>query len=434
MPQEGLQTQTGAPTASTPSNASQTPTVETTSQPAPAPADNDPWSEAEAAYNQQFGDMDGDDVTNPVLDLDKLEKEQGSAEGPDGEKEQPAKASDEDPEGSTKEDPEGALNSSDAENYWSTEGLDTPEKVAERLKKIQGMFTKKNQESKSQIEQVTQSNLLMAELIGKVAADPSPDTLKPILQQYGKQLEEAGYAVNWDKLNSLSGAAGKDSKEPEKKESPEDIQAKEQEFIKNASSYLLESKNDEDFASRVGTIVFHAYKQAQDQMKMMAENLVKYSQEQTQSAVKPLLEKDSKAQKTGMWSDAINQLSSDPAMEGFKDFADPKPGQESTPFQEFLQSADGKPYLSMVHAINKNPQAASKFGWTPETVLRMAYNQFYTPNRIKSEREKAQREVEEKFKSVREVPGSRTNITSAEGKDWDEIEQEDGDPFKYLYA
>lgn len=423
----GLQSGTGGqpvsatPPPSTPSTASSPPsTVQSIG------SNSDPWAEAEAAYNSA-GDGDAfGDLPNAVLE-DFEGQEQGQS-GPKGTTEQPA-AKTTNPEPKNGQDPtQGeAPTELDGENFWSTDGLDTPEKIASRLKKIQAFQTKKNQESKAESEKLKESNTAMAKLIAQVSMDP--ENLGPLLQQYGKDLEASGIPVNWKAINSIaSGNNPTDDKVTAVSETKEFIEQKSS-YIDGAAKHLLESKDDSDFGRRVGELVWHAHQQAMQEIQKTVQHLKEFTQQTAAEKVEPLIRKTQTEQKVNMWSSAISDLSSDKDLEGFANAV--KEGPDGlTEMDRFIQN---DPMLKLwAAAINRNPEAAAERGITPKSLLKRAFNEFSLPQRIRDAEERARKALQSKIEGAGEIPGSHTQTTRTGGMDWAEIEKEDGDPFRDL--
>lgn len=354
---------------------------------------SDPWSDASDAFDSaDVSDIKEGSWNNVV------------------EPEEPAPKTEEQPKEDKATTPEKV-------NFWSHEGLDTPELVEKRLKDIQAMFTKKNQDTSKNLEQLEYSNKELGSIIKEVLSNPTEAKLKEVISRYGKDLEASGLSVNWDAM-----------KPKEKEQNTEELD--QQKFLGSVEKYLSQSESDTDFAKRVGEVNLHMYNTVRTQLTKLSEWTKQYVEEATKKAVEPLAQRNTKSDRVNLWVSAADELSADKSMGEFSDFVKSTDG--TSKFKEFLGTEDGQPYNSMVYAINKNPEAAAKMGWTPGRVLRMAYAAYNFPNVIKSERLKAEEEFKKKIQGAPEVPGSHTPTTKQGGMGWDEIEKEMGDPFALL--
>lgn len=435
MTTAGLQASTGGqPVTATPQSSApaSTPSTAAVSAPAQAPAgsSSDPWADAEVTFNAEGGEGGDPFAELPNAVLEPAEGAEQGKTGPDGKAEQPAeKAADQE---SKAEGADGnAPPESDSENFWSTEGLDSPEKVASRLKKIQGFMTKKSQESKAETEKIKEANGVMAGLISQVANDPTK--LGPILQQHGKDLEAAGIPVNWDAINAaIDGAKAPKGGDADPTGKPsEELQVQKSAYLEGAAKHLLGSKDDADFGQRVGDLIWNAHQQAINEVRQAVDSMKTFVQQTAKSEVEPFVREKQVTEKINMWSSAITDLSADPAMDGFAQAT--KAGDNG--LSDLDRHIETDPMLKMwVVAINKNPGAAAKAGITPKLLLARAYNDLNTPNRIKAAEEKAKKALQNKIEQSGEIPGAHTQTVRTGGDDWDNIEKEVGDPFRELYA
>lgn len=429
MPEEnqgtGLPQTDGQPASSTPAPAGAQPGVE---MPKPVDQSMDPWADAESIYDMpddQFNPNDPFGLPNAVAQEDGEQAKVGP-EGNDAEQPAEKKASDE----SDQDESEGDLNLDDAstdtelnENIWSAEGLDSPEKVQERLKKAQGLFTKKSQESK----QYLNANIEMANMVAQVARDPS--SLVQILQQHGKDLEAQGVQVNWDALKSFGQPSNQNNNQEQPKDEPKAPSMEEQkaQFLQGYNEYLNDAKDEADYQKRIGDMLWHVHQQSENRLIETSNKLLERQKEMVDTSVNPFKQKQEQETRVNMWKSAIATVKTDDSLPGISGALDTEK-QGGGPLWEYIQN---EPLLETMRvAINKNPEAASKRGITPDKLLRTAYNMWSTPQRIKAAEDKVKKEFEERFKGAGEIPGSVTQTVKSGGQDWNEIQEEIGDPFE----
>lgn len=422
---EGLQPPTGQPAPSTPEPAGAAPGVE---MPTPSDTSQDPWAEAEQAYNLDYKNDDPFGLPNSVPQ--GQEQAKPAEPGNDGGQEQPDKKADGEPsdQGSEGDQPGNDAPSGETsnENLWSTDGLNIPDEykgvVQDHLRKAQGLFTKKSQESKQYVE----SNTAMAQMIATVAADPSK--LPAILQEYGKDLEANGLTVNWDALKSYGPAAPSNESDKPAQDEPKGptLEEAKANFKDGVNSYLGEAKDDEDFQSRIGDLLWQVYNQSTDQMKEFGNKILKNQEELVDTKLDPINKDRAQTHKVNLWKNAIATAKTDESMPGIASVLD-KDGGGGGELFDYIKS---EPILyTMLLGINRNSNEAAKRGITPDKLIKTAYNMWSTPQRIKDAEERVRKETEDKFKGASEIPGSITNPTTSEAQDWDEIEAEMGDPF-----
>ena len=378
--------------------------------PAPAPAKEDPWAEAEAAYN-----ADPTGLPDPFALPDAPPGTQPPGEQP-ATTDAPAAALPDAKPAEGDKDFKGV-------NLYSPEGLDTPEKVAERLKAIQGYETKKFQES----GKVAEAHQNLVSLVAQVAADPSK--LPMFLRTYGPELEKAGIPVNFEWLNG---------QKPPEGDAPKPATAAEARAarISQAVDSIKSATTDEELGQKIGELVW----QTEENALRTIHALLPVIDERINKAVGPVVQRDREVSRSNMWDSAATRLASDKNLDGFmiavtppKDQAgnpvtDERGQPKASPLQEFI--ANDPMLLNWAIAINKNPEQAAKQGVTTEVLLRKAYELFSGPQRIEAATKKAREEALNKAKGQPEQPGTHTATIPADGMSWDQIEKEVGDPWR----
>jgi hypothetical protein len=382
---EGLQEPQGQPEPSTPD-------TEAVSEAADL---SDGWDAAEDAYDSV-----------DTSDLSEAEEVLGQAD------EAPEVA-----EGTPEAEPEVEAAPEEKENVWSAEGLDTPEKIAARLKTIQAGQTQREQAKKQEFEALQSSQQELGKVISEVLADPSKIT--EVIQKYGKGFEENGAYVNWDALTK-----GQQDPTPDESVVQAATPEQQQQYIESVTDYIKNAEDDADLGKRIGDLIWQSHTQAQTQLESVVGKLLDHVSTTAKGAVEPLIKDQRQAATVNAWDSAISELSSE---EGFKQ-AVTGTETEVAGLENFINN---EPFFSTwVEAINKNPEAAAKRGMTPTKLLSTAYKLYSGPQAVEAAKIAAKAELQSKIESTGEMPGVHTETTNTDGMDWDEIQKVDGDPFR----